>query len=62
MWCPDQYGSPSLDEVGEFSRSLSEQLAATMGEEAAGDIEIEVSSAVSACCMLLVNFLCCRVS
>lgn len=42
----DQYGSPSLDEVTEFSRSLAAALEAELGQEEAGDIEVEVSSAV----------------
>jgi ribosome maturation factor RimP len=40
----NKYGSPSLDEVGTFSRNLNVELEAVMGEEAAGEIEIEVSS------------------
>jgi len=45
--CADPFGSPSLDEVGDFSRALGEQIEISMGEEAAGEIEIEVSSPVS---------------
>lgn len=40
----DQYGSPSLDEIGAFSRAFNELFEASVGEEAAGEIEIEVSS------------------
>ena len=40
----DQFGSPSLDEIGAFSREFNELFEATIGEDAAGDIEIEVSS------------------
>jgi ribosome maturation factor RimP len=40
----NKYGSPSLDEVGLFSRNLMIELVALMGEEKAGEIEIEVSS------------------
>jgi len=40
----DTYGSPSLDEIGEFSRDFNESLESVIGEEAAGQIEIEVSS------------------
>lgn len=40
----DRYGSPSLDEVESFSRSLVASLEDSMGEEEAGQIEIEVSS------------------
>lgn len=40
----NQYGSPSLDEVGAFSRALYAELESALGEEVAGDIEVEVSS------------------
>jgi len=40
----NKYGSPSLDEVGLFSRNLNNELEASLGEETAGEIEIEVSS------------------
>lgn len=40
----NKYGSPSLDEVGLFSRNLNIELEALMGEDQAGEIEIEVSS------------------
>lgn len=40
----NQYGSPSLDEVGDFSRALYAELESALGEEVAGDIEVEVSS------------------
>lgn len=49
----DQYGSPSLDDVAEFSRAFNTAYEAALGEAAAGEIEVEVSSAVSArslCC------------
>ena len=40
----NKYGSPSLDEVGKFSRDLNVELEKNLGEEKAGEIEIEVSS------------------
>lgn len=40
----NEFGSPSLDQIGEFSAKLAAALATEMGEEVAGDIEIEVSS------------------
>lgn len=40
----DTYGSPTLDEIGEFSRDFNQLLESNLGEEAAGSIEIEVSS------------------
>jgi len=40
----DTYGSPTLDEIGEFSRDFNEMLESSIGEETAGSIEIEVSS------------------
>lgn len=40
----DRYGSPSLDEVGEFAMRLSVEMEAALGVDAAGAIEIEVSS------------------
>lgn len=40
----DPYGSPSLDEIGAFSRDFNERLESLLGEEAVGDIEIEISS------------------
>ena len=44
----DEYGSPSLDEVIGYSRAFNAALVAALGEEAAGEIEVEVSSPVSA--------------
>lgn len=44
----DRYGSPSLDDVSSFSRKFAEQLAEALGEEAAGEIEVEASSAGAA--------------
>ncbi|PSC68783.1 water dikinase [Micractinium conductrix] len=41
----DQYGSPSLDDVAEFSRAFNTAYEAALGEAAAGEIEVEVSSA-----------------
>ncbi|KAL4433703.1 hypothetical protein ABPG75_000144 [Micractinium tetrahymenae] len=40
----DQYGSPSLDDVAAFSRQFNAAFEAAIGEAAAGEIEIEVSS------------------
>lgn len=40
----NKYGSPSLEEIKDFSRVLNKELEAEMGEEEAGTIEIEVSS------------------
>jgi ribosome maturation factor RimP len=40
----DTYGSPTLDEIGAFSRDFNERFEAMVGEEEAGSIEIEVSS------------------
>ena len=40
----DTYGSPTLDEIGAFSRDFNERFEAMIGEEEAGGIEIEVSS------------------
>lgn len=40
----DKYGSPSLDDIERFSRELSQRLSALLGEEAAGSLEVEVSS------------------
>ena len=40
----DTYGSPTLDEIGAFSRDFNERFEAIVGEEEAGGIEIEVSS------------------
>ncbi|KAL4450678.1 hypothetical protein ABPG77_001034 [Micractinium sp. CCAP 211/92] len=40
----DQYGSPSLDDVATFSRQFNEAYEAAVGETAAGEIEVEVSS------------------
>lgn len=44
----DQYGSPSLDDVAAFSRQFNEAYEAAVGETAAGEIEVEVSSPVRA--------------
>lgn len=46
--CPDAdlYGSPSLDDVEVFTRQLTSELEAALGAEAAGEIELEVSSPV----------------
>lgn len=43
----DRYGSPSLDEVSIFSRNFSHALEAKVGEKAAGELSVEVSSPVS---------------
>ena len=43
----DQYGSPSLDEVSTFSRNFYRALEADLGEKAAGELSVEVSSPVS---------------
>ncbi len=40
----DRYGSPTLDEIGAFSRDFNERFEAMVGEEEAGSIEVEVSS------------------
>lgn len=40
----DKYGSPSLDEIGEFSKDFNESLESAIGEDAAGQLEVEVSS------------------
>ena len=42
----DTYGSPTLVEIGEFSRDFYEELERLLGEEAAGEIEVEISSPV----------------
>eukprot|EP00887_Chlorella_sp_A99_P005108 scaffold25.g5108.t1 len=39
-----RFGSPSLDDIEAFTRRLGAELEAALGEEAAGDIEVEVSS------------------
>ena len=44
----DQYGSPSLDDVAAFSRQFNAAYEAAVGEAAAGEIEVEVSSPVRA--------------
>ena len=50
-WFPlqlkDKYGSPSLDEVSLFSREFYNALEAKIGEQAAGELSVEVSSPVS---------------
>ena len=43
----DKYGSPSLDEVSSFSREFYRSLEAKIGEQAAGELSVEVSSPVS---------------
>ena len=43
----DQYGSPTLDEVSIFSRNFYSTLEAKVGEKAAGELSVEVSSPVS---------------
>jgi ribosome maturation factor RimP len=40
----DQYGSPSLDEIEQFSVAFYTKLEEALGEDMAGSIEIEVSS------------------
>uniref|UniRef100_A0A061QYJ3 Uncharacterized protein n=1 Tax=Tetraselmis sp. GSL018 TaxID=582737 RepID=A0A061QYJ3_9CHLO len=40
----DEYGSPSLEDIARVSRAMSAGLEAELGEEAAGAIEVEVSS------------------
>lgn len=40
----DRYGSPLLDEIESFCRSFNAEFAAALGEEEAGEIEVEVSS------------------
>jgi hypothetical protein len=41
-----------LDEIGEFSLAYNNELESILGEEKAGEIEVEVSSPVGACCSL----------
>ena len=43
----DEYGSPSLEDMEAFQHALRLKLEATAGNEAAGELEIEVSSPVS---------------
>lgn len=50
MQLSDRYGSPMLEEIEAFSRSLYNELEAVMGEEAAGAIALEASSPVSLAC------------
>ena len=40
----DRFWSPSLEEIGQFSRDFNERFESAIGEEAAGKVEIEVSS------------------
>lgn len=40
----DRYGSPALDEIEAFCRAFNAEFAAALGEEAAGLVEVEVSS------------------
>lgn len=42
----DRYGSPSLDDIVAFSRDFNQELSLVLGEEAAGALEVEVSSPV----------------
>ncbi len=42
----DDYGSPTMEECSSVARAFTEELAQVLGEEAAGAIEVEVSSAV----------------
>lgn len=42
----DKYGSPTIDEITEFSREFQSQLEEELGEEEAGHISVEVSSPV----------------
>lgn len=42
----DRYGSPSMEEVEKFCRAFNADFEAALGEEEAGDVEIEVSSPV----------------
>ncbi len=44
----DEYCSASLEDIQSFSRAFAAALEAQMGEERAGEIEVEVSSVVSA--------------
>ena len=44
----DKYGSPSLDDVSSFSRKFADGLSEALGEDAAGEIEVEASSAGAA--------------
>ena len=54
----DKYGSPSMDEVADFARGFYVELEASLGEEAAGAITVEVSSAVLYTYILLAYELC----
>ena len=38
------YGSPSLDDIGRFTQIFHRRLELTVGEERAGEVEVEVSS------------------
>jgi ribosome maturation factor RimP len=40
----DDYGSPSLDDIEKFSRALGAAFEAAVGEEAAGEVALEVST------------------
>ena len=42
----DEYGSPSLDELSDFSRAFADEYSIAMGA-AADDVAVEVSSPVS---------------
>ena len=48
----DMYGSPSMDDITDFSREFYAELEAELGEEAAGKLQIEVSSPVRWHCLL----------
>ncbi|GAB4821074.1 hypothetical protein N2152v2_008120 [Parachlorella kessleri] len=40
----DLYGSPSLEDIEAFAQAFTSRMEACLGEEAAGEIEVEVSS------------------
>lgn len=48
----DRYGSPSLSDIATFSALFNAAYEEVLGEAAAGEIEVEVSSPVSyrSCC------------
>ncbi len=48
MQLEDVYGSPSMDDITSFSREFYAELETALGEEAAGNLQIEVSSPVRA--------------
>lgn len=43
----NEYGSPSLEDMEAFQHALGLKLEAALGSEAAGELEVEVSSPVS---------------